>query len=120
MFFGKLKNNGDWGFFPLKDRFEKCIEIDDKAHMELIEKANSTGKLISGDKKGNPILVDPPKPTEEEIAKSKINQLELYLKETDWYVIRYSDSGIEIPKEVKSKRQEAREEISKLRESIKE
>ena len=66
MFFGKLKNSGDWGFFPLKDRFEKCIEIDNKTHMNLINEANSKGKLISGDKKGNPILVDPPKPTEED------------------------------------------------------
>lgn len=119
MFFGKIKSSNTWGFSPFKDMFKTYIEVDNETHMNLINEANSKGKLISGDKKGNPILIDPPKPTEEEIAKSKINQLESYLKETDWYVIRYSDSGIEIPKEIKSKRQEAREEISKLRESIK-
>ena len=45
----------------------------------------------------------------------QIKRLESYLSETDWYCARYVDSGVPIPEEVQSKRQEAREEISALR-----
>ena len=119
MLFGKIKNSETWGFSPFEKLFETYKEIDDDTHIKLIDEANSKGKIVSGDKEGNPILIDPPKPTEEENAKSKIKKLESYLKETDWYVIRCFDSCIEIPKEIKSKRQEAREEISRLRENLK-
>ena len=45
----------------------------------------------------------------------QIKRLESYLSKTDWYCARYVDSGVPIPEEVQSKRQEAREEISALR-----
>lgn len=35
----------------------------------------------------------------------------LYLKSTDWYVIREFDTGIPCPADVKQKRQEAREKL---------
>ena len=34
---------------------------------------------------------------------------------TDWYAIRFADSGVEIPAGVKQARQEARDEIDTLR-----
>lgn len=40
------------------------------------------------------------------------NQAREYLKETDWYIIRKIDSGVEIPPEVITKRQQSRELIS--------
>jgi hypothetical protein len=116
MFFGKLKDSNEWGFSPFQNRFETCKEIDDAVHMSIINRSNNEGKLISADEEGNPILVDPPEPTEEEKAKQKIAELEGYLTSTDWYAIRYADAGEEIPAEIKTKRQEAREEISRLRE----
>ena len=73
-------------------------------------------KQIKGDKDGNPILIDYPPPTEEEIKTSRIQKLETYLETTDWYAIRFADSGVEIPVEIKRQRQLAREEISELRE----
>jgi hypothetical protein len=51
---------------------------------------------------------------QEEINK-RIEELQQYLNDTDWYVARYSETGVEIPEEVKQKRAEAREEISRLR-----
>jgi hypothetical protein len=86
--------------------------------MSLIDKANAEQKQIEGDKNGNPILVDYPPPTEEEVNKQKLVELEMYLRETDWYAIRFADTGEPIPIEVKSKRQDARDEISKLRKSV--
>jgi len=119
MFFGKLKGDGHYGFGVFEDRFESYKEIDDDEHMAMIDEANSKGKLIDADEEGNPILVDPPPPTEEEISEQKLYELESYLKETDWYAIRFADTGKEIPTEVKFKRQQVREEISKIRESLK-
>lgn len=60
-------------------------------------------------------IVAVPAPTEAELAKARIAELQAYLAETDWYVVRYADTGEAIPEDVKAKRQAAREEISNLR-----
>lgn len=56
---------------------------------------------------------DPPDPKED--AMSKINELQSYLDSTDWYVPRSMETGEPVPEEVRKKRAEAREEISRLR-----
>lgn len=56
---------------------------------------------------------DPPDPREE--ANNKIAEFQYYLASTDWYVSRNMETGKPIPEEVKKKRAEAREEISRLR-----
>jgi len=115
MYFGKLKSDDCYGFDFTTENFKSFVEVDDKKHIELIEKANSDGKIIIADAEGNPILVDPPAPTEEEQIRQKILELEIYLSQTDWYAIRFADTGEPIPEEIKQKRQEARDEISALR-----
>ena len=52
---------------------------------------------------------------EEQRKKQRIDELETYLSDTDWYAIRFADTGEEYPAEIKAKRQEARDEISRLR-----
>lgn len=56
----------------------------------------------------------PVKP-QELVDEERVAELEKYLNETDWYSIRYAETGKEIPADVLQARQEAREEISKLR-----
>lgn len=56
-----------------------------------------------------------PEKPQELINHERIAELQEYLNSTDWYVARYSETGIEIPEEVKAERQKAREEISELR-----
>lgn len=56
-----------------------------------------------------------PEKPQSEIDAERIRELQQYLNDTDWYVARYSETGVEIPEEVKQKRKEAREEISNLR-----
>lgn len=114
MLFGKNKN-GTWGFGVFEERFESYKVIDDTAHMDLINRANTEGKLIEADDEGNPILVSPPPPTEEEKRQQEIAECEAYLQQTDWYAIRYADTGKEIPEEIKIKREECREKLSSLR-----
>jgi hypothetical protein len=56
-----------------------------------------------------------PKISEEQKAKEeqeRVNQESLaYLKETDWYVIRFQENGTPIPEDVLAKRQEARDKV---------
>lgn len=56
----------------------------------------------------------PAKP-QEIIDNERIAELESYLNETDWYVSRYAETGKEIPVDIVKARQDARDEISKLR-----
>lgn len=46
----------------------------------------------------------------------KIRKLLKFLNDTDWYVSRFTETGVEIPEDVKEKRAEARKEIDRLRE----
>lgn len=56
----------------------------------------------------------PEKPVEEQ-QQARIQELQQYLSETDWYAIRESETGVDIPAEVKKARADARAEISSLR-----
>lgn len=51
----------------------------------------------------------------EEMQQARIKELQQYLSETDWYAIRESETGVDIPVEVKKARADARAEISSLR-----
>ena len=42
------------------------------------------------------------------VTKAKIEQAQTYLASTDWYIVRFIDSGVEVPQEIKDKRAEAR------------
>ena len=113
-YFGKSEA-GIWHFDSMKDNFKSCVEISDEEYENINNRLNSENKLLLGDENGNPILVDPPAPTEEELKIQRVAELELYLSQTDWYAIRFADTGEAIPTEIKQKRQEARDEISALR-----
>lgn len=52
-----------------------------------------------------------------EVQPMTIEEYQTYLDATDWYVVRFAETGVEIPEEVKQRRQEAREKISELREN---
>lgn len=56
-----------------------------------------------------------PEPTRAEVINARIAELQAYLNSTDWYVIRYADTGQAIPVDVRADRQEARAEIDALR-----
>lgn len=58
-------------------------------------------------------------PSEKEKTEKKIRDLQSFLKETDWLVIREMDQGNPVPEEIKTKRAEARTAISSLREKLK-
>lgn len=117
IFFG-TKDGINYGAHLKSVNLKSYVEIQDSEWFSFVKKANAERKIIKADANGNPILVDAPQPSEKEILENEINQLEFYLKSTDWYAIRYADTGIEIPEEIKQKRQEARLEISNLKEKL--
>ena len=57
-----------------------------------------------------------PTPTQEDIAEMLRVQTNYdarkYLTETDWYVTRFSETGVVVPSEILTKRQEARDSIT--------
>jgi hypothetical protein len=53
-----------------------------------------------------------------EEIEARIAELESYLASTDWYAIRESETGIDIPADIKQARADARVEISTLRGDI--
>ena len=52
------------------------------------------------------------------IIEEELSEQQKILSSTDWYAIRYADSGVEIPADIKAKRQAAREKIDELRAEI--
>lgn len=63
----------------------------------------------------NEFVLDTDAKAIEKQNQEKIAELEESLKSTDWYAIRFADTGEEIPDDIKKARQEARDEISRLR-----
>lgn len=80
------------------------------------------------DKKGNPIIVDGDYvtelvSTEGEDDKLTIDQLNAQqydeLKPTDWYFVRKSELGIEVPQEILDERDSIRKKYNDLKANIK-
>jgi hypothetical protein len=87
-----------------------AVEITAEQHSELIE-GQSQGKRIVADENGRPVLADPPEPTPEEIQAAKNAEARAYLSSTDWYVVRFAETGTEIPEDILAARQAARDSI---------
>lgn len=115
IYYGIKKNNDFYGFYTEIVDLVKFVTLSNSEHMDIIGKANNCGKIIVPDDTGHPVLVDPPAPTEEEMKEQEINELKSFLAETDWYVIRFADTGEPIPEGIKNKRAEARKRISEIR-----
>ncbi|NCU30773.1 hypothetical protein EOM57_03120 [Candidatus Saccharibacteria bacterium] len=95
-----------------ENRFH-IAEIDSVTREEQDEEGNTTSKTIRRFQ-----IVRNAEPTADELNERRISELESYLNSTDWYVVRRTDTGVEIPPDVAAARQEARDEISALREQL--
>lgn len=114
MFYG-TKDGKEYGSYTEISALISYVEIGDNEWMSIVNRANSENKIITPYKDGYPVLADPPEPTQEEQVVERIRQLENYLSSTDWYILRYQETGTPEPEEIKQKRAEARAEISQLR-----
>lgn len=95
-----------------ENRFH-IAEIDSITREEQDEEGNPVTKTIRRFQ-----IVRNAEPTADEITNQRISELENYLNSTDWYAVRYAETGVEIPDDIKTARQAARDEISTLREQL--
>jgi hypothetical protein len=95
-----------------ENRFH-IAEIDPVTRDEQDDDGNTTAKTIRRFQ-----IVRNAEPTTNELNEWRISELESYLNSTDWYAVRYAETGVEIPDDIKTARQAARDEISALREQI--
>jgi hypothetical protein len=80
------------------------VEDDKASEMEAIYLDNYKGEEYSVE------IVD----VTDQVNQEKVNEESLkYLADTDWYIIREVDSGVQCPVEVKQARNEARARIVK-------
>ena len=61
-----------------------------------------------------------PKKPRTDILREDLAEQQNILTTTDWYAIRFADSGVEIPENVKAKRQAARQRIDEIRAQMEE
>lgn len=119
MFYGQFQNS-TWGSDDEATRFVSFVEIPTSEWFNLLDKADSTGKIIGHDDKGYPILTDPPEPSAEEKARLRIDELKRYLSFTDYVVIKIAE-GVASREEYKGvllDRQKARKEIQALSQEL--
>jgi len=64
------------------------------------------------------VVLPKPELSDAEKAAREIETLQTHLAETDWYVTRFSETGVPIPLEVTESRALARERISLLRDLL--
>lgn len=88
------------------------IDVEQPTWGEVIELSELPSNDITGYKWKNGEWVKPDYDANA-LNDEKFN-LEQYLFQTDWYVIRSQDNGKDIPSDVKTKREEARERISEI------
>lgn len=95
-------------------------ELNDEEYSQVAEWCNESNEYTIEDMGEYYAVVKNPEPSEEEIKQARISELEAYLLSTDWYAIRESETGIDIPADVKQARADARAEISRLRTELEE
>jgi hypothetical protein len=67
-----------------------AVEITADEHAALLA-GQSAGKLITADKNGHPILIDPPPPSIEMLSTEKRGKRNALLNGTDWFIMRHRD-----------------------------
>lgn len=69
-----------------------AIEITPEQHAALLQ-GQSEGKLIAADENGYPILVDPPAPTEEQLAAQVRAERDAKIEAVRWRIERAKDEA---------------------------
>lgn len=83
-----------------------AVSISDADYNDLLD-GQSSGKRIVPDANGRPVLADPPPPSQSD----KNAQARAYLAYTDWYVVRFAETGEAIPADIAADRAAARASV---------
>lgn len=109
------KDGKNYGFYLTKDGLKHAVELTGAEHMALID-GQCSGKIIVFHPDKKPTLEASPEPTDEEAATARMAEYQRLLNNTDWYVVRQTETGQQIPADILTQRKNAREAISCLRE----
>ena len=88
----------EFGFANLGECLQTVFAVDEATSTNSINKF----KAMSADTKTDKV-------NQEKLK--NIGEAQLYLRKTDWYVVREADSGKAMPSDVKTKRAKARQDI---------
>ena len=111
LYFAKLENSV--GFFDDTVNHTipaNAVEISPEQWHGLLA-AEASGKKISADAGGYPIVVEREE-TPEQLRMSKNATARAYLTSTDWYVIRNIETGVAIPEDILKAREAARQSVT--------
>ena len=85
----------------------EAIKVDDSLFWKTVNEDDGQWSLV----KGNIIKLPLPEPTPEQLQSQKNAEARAYLLSTDWYVVRFSETGVAIPAEIIEARKLAREVV---------
>ena len=115
------RDGKSWGFYfdDQKESLQKYFELTKEEHSALM-RGQSQGKVIAFHDDEEPTLEDSPPPTTEELATQEIRELQKYLEETDYVVIKIAEGAAQSQEyeEIITKRQKARNRINELQEEL--
>ena len=113
------KDGKNYGFYLTNDGLKHAVKLTGAEHMALMD-GQSTGKVILFYPDKKPTLEEPSEPTARETTAARIAEYQRLLNDTDWYAVRKTETGQEIPADILEQRKNAREAISALREKLNE
>ena len=90
-------------------------DTDKKFHPDLVAEEDTEHSVSDYTMLGEEYVLSTDERAIEKHNQERIAELEKYLKDTDWYAIRFADTQEEYSAEIKKARQDARDEISRLR-----
>lgn len=86
---------------------DDAVEVGREYHAELMT-AQANGKLIAANDNGEPVAIDPPPPTADELAVQYRSERDRLLAESDWVVIKAAEVGEAVPEDWRAYRQALR------------
>ena len=85
----------------------EAVEVDDALFFRTINENDGQWSLV----KGKIVKLPFPEPTPKQLQSQKNAEARAYLLSTDWYVVRFAETGVAIPDEVITARKSARESV---------
>ncbi|HEY9211106.1 MAG TPA: hypothetical protein VIO56_06810 [Methylotenera sp.] len=85
----------------------EAIQVSDALFRQTINENDGVWSLVNGEIVKLPF----PPPSAEQVQSRTNAEARAYLLSTDWYVVRFAETGVEIPAEVAAARQAARDSV---------
>lgn len=84
-----------------------AMEVSDEVFFQTINETDGLWSMVNG----NIVKLPLPEPTSEELQAQANAEARAYLASTDWYVVRFAETGVAIPDDILTARKLARESI---------